>query len=192
MAFNPSLHPRAAKGVPGGGRFITANSDQSHAAVKGAKRKLGGRLSTERIRAFQRQHGLKVDGVIGRQTAAALLGNPNAKGIPVGRMTDKQHAALRKFGKLKPNEVQPASGSRSSSKSSSSSISRSTSGRSQPKKSTSKTTNINRESINKAYGLKSQPKKSTSTRHKATSNALALSMSSRISSDLGRDKRRAK
>jgi Putative peptidoglycan binding domain len=100
VAFNPQLHPRAGKG-PGGGRFITAKSNpQQDKAAKGAKRKLGGSLDTARIRSFQRQHGLVVDGVIGRQTAAALLGNPRAKAIPTGRLTPKQEAALKKFADL--------------------------------------------------------------------------------------------
>lgn len=49
------------------------------------------------VRAFQRKHGLQVDGVVGRQTAAALLGSKGSKVAP-GRITDDQRRGLKRLG----------------------------------------------------------------------------------------------
>jgi Putative peptidoglycan binding domain len=96
MSWTASKHPRGAKGSGQGGKFISSQSDSSgsKSAKVGVKKRLGGRISTQDIREFQRRNGLTVDGIIGRQTAAALLGDTQAKIIPIGSMTPKQVAAL--------------------------------------------------------------------------------------------------
>lgn len=47
------------------------------------------------VRAFQRQHGLQVDGVIGKQTLAAIRGNRNASRIAPGALTAGDKRWLR-------------------------------------------------------------------------------------------------
>jgi putative peptidoglycan binding protein len=104
------------------GEGIVKAGDSSEEA-RGARERLNGNLSEERIRAFQRRHGLQVDGKIGRQTATALLGDSDrAKRIKVGRLSDDQRARLRRAGRrtqqsalaevmFKPSELVDASGS---------------------------------------------------------------------------------
>jgi Putative peptidoglycan binding domain len=97
MSWTPAKHPRGGKGSGQGGKFISSQSDTSGSktAKQGAKKRLGGQITTQGIREFQRRNGLTVDGIIGRQTAAALLGDTQAKIIPIGSMTPKQIAALQ-------------------------------------------------------------------------------------------------
>lgn len=93
-------HPRGGKGSPTGGQFVRKGSTGNLAA--GAMNALGMKGSTfneRRVRQFQRNHGLEVDGVIGRQTAAAMRGNKNADKIETGSLT----AADRRFLKRKAN-----------------------------------------------------------------------------------------
>lgn len=94
-AWSAGGHPRAAAGSASGGQFVSAGS--SGATAEGAKRALGGRLTDASIRAFQKAHGLQVDGTIGRQTAAALLGQAHPEQVPVGAMTDAQKTELAKI-----------------------------------------------------------------------------------------------
>lgn len=109
--WDPSRHPRAAAGAAGGGRFITGQSNpQKDDAAKGAQKKLGGQLSNQRIRSFQRAHGLVVDGVIGRQTAAALLGSKGASKLKVGALTTKQAHGLAQFAGVKTQAVSGTAG----------------------------------------------------------------------------------
>lgn len=109
MAWDPSKHARAPSGAAGGGRFITGQSSpQQDQAAKGAQKKLGGKLDTAAIRRFQRQHGLQVDGVIGRQTGKALLGDfAGAKNSKVGSLT---HEQTRRLGVLGGGKSQPVRG----------------------------------------------------------------------------------
>lgn len=79
------------------GRFSssgTASTSTSAAATQGARNLLGHPLTQANIRAFQHDNGLKVDGTIGRQTAAALLGYTNAPRLKPGGMTTQQRHEL--------------------------------------------------------------------------------------------------
>jgi hypothetical protein len=95
MPFNEQLHPRGAKGTPGGGKFVKSNS--SGKLAKAVRKKLPGKNAKnfeEAVRRYQENHDLQVDGVVGRQTAAALLGHPNASQVQVGRISDHQQQRL--------------------------------------------------------------------------------------------------
>lgn len=83
-------HPRGR-----GGKWKVSVGGQAVEVSAGADGNLRATSSSDAIRRFQRQHGLTVDGVIGRQTAAALLGNKGASKVRVGRMSDEQRRKLR-------------------------------------------------------------------------------------------------
>lgn len=83
-------HPRGR-----GGTWIVKAGDSGELAQAVKKRMGGQKLTDGRIRAFQARHGLTVDGRVGKQTAAALLGNKNAKNIAIGSMTRDQRHKLR-------------------------------------------------------------------------------------------------
>lgn len=94
--FEEAKHPRSPTG-----EFIQSGS--TGAAVKSIQGTLGikedgefGKRTTSRIREFQRNHGLQVDGVVGQQTAAALLGNDNAEAIDPGALRPGQAKRLIK------------------------------------------------------------------------------------------------
>lgn len=96
--FN-SKHPRGGKGSGRGGKFIAKGS--SGAAVNEVQKRLGkkqtGQFAFDTVAAvqnFQREHGLKVDGVVGAQTAQALLGNRNAKAVKPGELSAADRKAL--------------------------------------------------------------------------------------------------
>jgi hypothetical protein len=96
-AWVPSAHPRAPAGAAGGGQFVSAGTSSTtttRAATAGARKRLGKPLTAANIRAYQRQHGLQVDGKIGRQTAAQLLGSSDAKKLKPGAMTAQQRRGL--------------------------------------------------------------------------------------------------
>lgn len=94
-AFDSAAHPRAPAGGATGGQFITAGSNtQTDKAAAEAKRRLGGKLTEEAIRAFQKRHHIQVDGVIGKQTAAALLGSDHPEKLKPGPMTAEQRKGL--------------------------------------------------------------------------------------------------
>jgi murein L,D-transpeptidase YcbB/YkuD len=96
-AFNAALHPRGAKGTATGGQFISEHSNASaNAAAAGAKKRLGNTLSKTSIEAYQKKHGLHVDGLVGHQTAEALLGYKHASRVKVGALTSAQRKALAK------------------------------------------------------------------------------------------------
>lgn len=80
VAFDPKQHPRAAAGTPGGGKFITSGSTGTFR--QSVIKKLGGSsFDKQDIRKYQRRNDLLVDGKIGSQTAASLLGiKPRAPG----------------------------------------------------------------------------------------------------------------
>lgn len=46
------------------------------------------------VRTYQRQHGLQVDGIVGKQTASAMLGNKSARSVAPGAMKPSQHRRL--------------------------------------------------------------------------------------------------
>lgn len=95
-SFN-SEHPRGTGAL--GGQFIRKGA--SGGAVKAIQQKLGIKTTgtvegatVRRIRTYQENHNLKVDGVIGSQTAASLLGRP-AKAP--GALTDGLTRGLRRL-----------------------------------------------------------------------------------------------
>lgn len=97
-SFN-AKHPRGGKGTSQGGKFIAKGS--SGTPVKKVQRALGrqqtGKFAADThaaVERFQRQHGLKVDGVVGAQTAQALLGNRNAKAVKPGELSAADRKAL--------------------------------------------------------------------------------------------------
>lgn len=97
--FN-AKHPRGGKGTSQGGKFIAKGS--SGTPVKEVQKRLGvkqtGSFAFDTVAAvqnYQRAHGLKVDGVVGRQTAQSLLGNRNAKTITPGELSAADAKALK-------------------------------------------------------------------------------------------------
>lgn len=95
-------HKRAPKGTPGGGQFITTGS--SGKEVSAVQRRLGisetgtfGGKTKKRVEQFQTRHGLQVDGVIGKQTVAALRGNKNASSVSTGSLTKHDRRYLRRY-----------------------------------------------------------------------------------------------
>lgn len=102
-------HPRG-KGDKGGQFVRKGDTGQEVAAVQravGAPVTAAGGARSDKpgsfgyntaasVRMFQRKHGLKVDGVVGRQTAAALLGSKGAKVTP-GAITDDQRRGLKRL-----------------------------------------------------------------------------------------------
>jgi hypothetical protein len=91
---------RAPKGSPNGGQFI--RSGASGPVVKGIQKRLGihttgtfGGNTKSRIEQFQKNHGLTVDGIIGAQTATALLTNGKKK-VAVGSLSTQLHRRLQR------------------------------------------------------------------------------------------------
>lgn len=102
-AYDTSKHPRRTSG-PGGGEFV--KKGDSGQAVKTVQAKLGvqqtGAFAFDTqaaVQSFQRAHGLQVDGVVGAQTAQALLGNRNAKAVTPGALSSADAKALGITGK---------------------------------------------------------------------------------------------
>lgn len=86
-AFN-SLHPRGRSGQ------WTFKQGASGAEVNGIQKRLNakvdgqfGSLTRAAVIAFQRSHGLQVDGVVGKQTVAAMRGNRKASSVKAGAMS---------------------------------------------------------------------------------------------------------
>lgn len=85
-------HPRGY-----GGKFVTIGS--TGPLAKGALKALPGQVNgspstfevSDRLAVmrFQRAHGLQVDGIVGKQTAAALMGRKNASTVGVGALTER-------------------------------------------------------------------------------------------------------
>ena len=97
--YDPKKHPRGAKGSGQGGKFIKKGS--SGTPVKEVQKALGvaqtGAFAFDTqaaVQNFQREHGLQVDGVVGAQTAQALLGNRNAKAVTPGALSAADAKAL--------------------------------------------------------------------------------------------------
>lgn len=95
--FQEQAHPRNAAG-----EFIEAGD--SGRPVKAVQTALGiknvdgsfGPKTVNRVRKFQRENGLQVDGIVGQQTAAALLGNDNAENVDPGALRPGQYHRLVK------------------------------------------------------------------------------------------------
>jgi Putative peptidoglycan binding domain len=109
-AWTAAAHPRAPAGVATGGQFVSAGTSStttSKAATEGARQVLGKELTPENIRRYQQAHGLTVDGKIGRQTAAALLGSAHPQSVPPGPMTDQQRRGLEALSRRVPARAKP-------------------------------------------------------------------------------------
>ena len=95
-----SKHPRAKKGEPAGGQFVKKGSKGKEAEK--VKEKLDvkgedgfGEKTEKAVKDFQKKHGLKVDGVVGKQTAAAMKGKKDAKDVKPGALTENDREYLR-------------------------------------------------------------------------------------------------
>lgn len=92
---------RAPKGTPNGGQFIGTGGNGP--IISGIRKRLGvnganGAKTKSRVEAFQKRHGLTVDGIIGRQTATALLSGGKRK-VEVGSINDQLRRRLKhRFG----------------------------------------------------------------------------------------------
>lgn len=95
--FDPAKHKRGKKGSPTGGQFVSAGTDSPANAplVQGVRKNLGIGANadlTAAIRAYQEQHGLAVDGIVGAQTAASFAGT---KAAAPGALTAADRSFLR-------------------------------------------------------------------------------------------------
>jgi hypothetical protein len=110
-----SKHPRGRAGTPEGGQFVRNGSGRESGdrletlAVQrtvGAKEdgEFGDRTEVA-VKRFQQRHGLQVDGVVGKQTASAMLGNRSASKLNTGAVTDSQRKRLRSGGQLREDEM---------------------------------------------------------------------------------------
>lgn len=98
-AYESSKHPRGAKGSGRGGQFVAKGSSGTpvNKVQKALKRQQTGSFdehTKQAVEAFQRANGLKVDGVVGAQTAQALLGNRNARTVTPGALSTADAKAL--------------------------------------------------------------------------------------------------
>jgi ribosomal protein L40E len=94
-SFN-SKHPRGR-----GGKWRTVGQGASGVEVRTVQRHVGaqadgqyGELTRRQVVAFQRAHGLKVDGVVGTQTVAAMRGNSTASRVKPGALSAADQAFL--------------------------------------------------------------------------------------------------
>lgn len=98
--YDESKHPRGA-----GGKWTTLRAGSSGDGVRAVQSKLNVKSAADgkydeatkkAVLAFQRKHGLQVDGVVGTQTVAALRGD-GVKVAP-GKLTEADRKWLRKRG----------------------------------------------------------------------------------------------
>jgi len=99
-SWDESKHPRGATGTSKGGKFVSSGSSGKEAAAVnerlGVKGKKFGDASKKAVEAFQKKRGLKVDGIVGTQTVAALKGSKGAKSAKPGKLSDTDIKYLRK------------------------------------------------------------------------------------------------
>jgi thioredoxin reductase/peptidoglycan hydrolase-like protein with peptidoglycan-binding domain len=99
-SWDESKHPRGATGTSKGGKFVSKGSLGKEAAAVnerlGVKGKKFGDASKKAVEAFQKKRGLKVDGIVGTQTVAALKGAKGAKSAKPGSLSDTDIKYLRK------------------------------------------------------------------------------------------------
>jgi hypothetical protein len=107
VKFDETKHKRGAKGTSQGGKFVA--SGDSGTQVRTVQHKLGvttdgkfGAKTRAAVEAFQAQNHLQVDGVVGRQTAAALAGAKNASSVKPGALS---RADERDLAKLRSSQV---------------------------------------------------------------------------------------
>lgn len=103
-------HPR------GRGGEWTVKAGAKGAEVRAIQRRVGGtkvdgqfgQMTKAAVMRFQRKHGLQVDGVVGRQTVAAMRGDKDAKKVKPGAMTDKDRSYLSGSTRPKASRREPA------------------------------------------------------------------------------------
>lgn len=111
--YDESKHKRGAAGTSQGGKFVKMGSSGSE--VMSVQKRLGvarphgkfGENTRQAVMKFQQKHGLKVDGVVGRQTATALAGKyRQARKTAPGELNAgdrKRISGLKKPAKHKPS-----------------------------------------------------------------------------------------
>lgn len=102
-------HPRAQRGSPTGGKFVRKGS--SGEVVSSIQSRLGvsttgtfDEATRRAVMRYQRNHGLTVDGIIGRQTATSLAGGGK---VATGELTGRLRRRLSKFGGKSKEEFIP-------------------------------------------------------------------------------------
>lgn len=104
-AYDETKHKRAPAGAAGGGRFVASGSSGEN--VRAVQHRVGaspdgkfGQQTRQRVMDFQKRHGLKVDGVVGHQTALALAGHyREAKAASPGALQKSDGTHLRSIRK---------------------------------------------------------------------------------------------
>lgn len=99
-SFDTKKHPHGRAGSGKGGQFVQSGSSGSD--VKAVQHRVGaktdGQYGPQTKRAvmdFQRRHRLKVDGIVGHQTAVALSGNfARARAAKTGELRQSDRHAL--------------------------------------------------------------------------------------------------
>lgn len=125
-AFTESLHPRGPAGSAAGGQFVSGDSSKGEAGGKdtsdakqrqvAAVQKLLGRPESGEfgpddvaaVKKWQSDHGLTVDGVVGNQTLASLLGDDHQKPGPLSADQQKKLDDLAAGVKLPAKPAAPA------------------------------------------------------------------------------------
>jgi hypothetical protein len=117
-SFDSKKHPHGAAGSGKGGQFVQSGS--SGADVRAVQHRVGakadGQFGSQTKRAvmdFQRRHRLKVDGIVGHQTAVALAGNfARARASKTGELRQSDRQALSAIRPSKKTQARAPSRSR--------------------------------------------------------------------------------